>query len=82
MSLDHSEHLIAPHSAHPHFTDTVTDWRGDVSCREVFAEIERACALGSNSRGFAWFLYFLAIDFKAAYFVFEQTHFPLNLFSH
>lgn len=69
ISLDHSKHLSDPHK-HSYFTDTVTSRRSEVNCREVLAIIERAWALESDSHGFTWFLYFLAIDFKATYFIF------------
>lgn len=71
MLLDYLEYLIVFYSVYFYFIDTVIDWRGDVSCREVFVEIERVCVLGLNSRGFVWFFYFLVIDFKVVYFVFE-----------
>lgn len=70
ISPDHSEHLSDPHSKHSYFTDTVTSRRSEVNCREVLAIIERACALESDSHGFTWLLYFLAIDFKTTYFIF------------
>lgn len=70
MSLDHSKYLIDPQSKHLCFTDTlqVREVKG-ISEKHLLVQKEHG-PQGSDNHGFAWFLCFLAIAFKATYFIF------------